>query len=58
MLEANIERMRRALAIIAFERKGVKGGYISRRDLVNIARRTLIECGIDLPRREGDRVIY
>lgn len=40
-------KMHHALGLIAFERKGPDGGYVSRRDQVAMARRVLVECGLE-----------
>lgn len=46
-----LERMHAVLGRIAFERKSPAGGYVARRDMVNMARRVLTECGFDWPKR-------
>lgn len=51
--EEQFETMRVALGTIAFERKSATGGYISRRDLVALARRALTECLLDWPQRHA-----
>lgn len=52
--EEQFEIMRVALGTIAFERKSEIGGYISRRDLVTIARRALTSCMLDWPQRHAN----
>lgn len=51
MKDQQFEVLHAALKTIAFERKSSIGGYISRRDLVDIARRALIACGLEWPQR-------
>lgn len=52
--ETKISLLHEALGCIAFDRKNAVGGYLSRAQMVEMARRALIEAGLDWPIRHGD----